>query len=384
MYFDNAATTQKHESVIEEMDYFYRTQNAPVHRSVYRLAEDATARYEKVRDQVREFLNAKTRGEIIFTPGTTSSINLVVNGLSSILKKGDRILLNDMEHHSMIVPWQAAAIRKGFRIDFAPFNTKGRIDLDAFKKLLKKRPKFVGITHVSNVFGTVNPVKEIIRAAHRVGAMVLVDAAQSAAHMPIDVRSLGCDFLVFSGHKIYGPNGIGVLYGKKELLERIPPFIFGGHMIERVTREGAIYAELPAKFEGGTPPVAEVIGLGAAISFIENIGWRAIQKHEHALTRHALKALRKVSELALLGPNTPHDRVPIFSFTVAGVHPHDGSALLDKEGIAVRGGHHCTQILHERFSLAGSMRMSLGIYNTKDEIDRAVRALLNVRKQLYA
>lgn len=383
-YLDNAATAQKHESVLAAMENFYRTQNAPVHRSVYRLAEDATTAYENVRDQVRKFLNAKLREEIIFTAGTTASINLVVNGFSSLLKKGDRILLTDMEHHSMVVPWQAAAERKGFRVDFAPLTADGRIDIAMFKKQLQKlRPKFVGVTHASNVLGTVNHVREIIRAAHRVGALVLVDAAQSAPHMRLDVRALDCDFLVFSGHKIYGPNGVGVLYGKKELLERMPPFIYGGHMIESVKREKTIYAELPAKFEGGTPPVAEVIGLGAALSFLQGVGWRAIQKHERALTAYALRELRNVPGLALLGPATTRDRAPIFSFSIVGVHPHDGSALLDREGIAVRGGHHCAQILHERFSLSGSMRASFGIYNTKEEVDRLVSALRKVHEKFH-
>ncbi|KKW47932.1 hypothetical protein A3C21_01805 [Candidatus Kaiserbacteria bacterium RIFCSPHIGHO2_02_FULL_59_21] len=382
-YFDNAATSQKHESVIQAMDIFYRSQNAPVHRSVYKLAEGATEAYENVRNHVREFLNAKHREEIIFTAGTTASINTVVSGLAEGFRKGDRILLTDMEHHSMIVPWQAAAARKGLRMDFAPLTHDGRLDMPAFKTLLAKRPKFVGITHVSNVLGTVNPVRAIVRLAHRIGAVVLVDATQAAAHMPLDVRKLDCDFLVFSGHKVYGPNGVGVLYGKRELLKQLPPFIYGGHMIERVGREGAIYAEPPAKFEGGTPPVPEVVGLGAALTFLQKLGWKSIRKHEHKLTTYALTALQSVSGLILLGPTQTKGRAPIFSFALPGVHPHDGSALLDREGIAVRGGHHCTQILHESYTLSGSMRVSLGIYNTKEEIDRLVVALAKVRTKLY-
>jgi len=382
-YFDNAATSQKHESVLKAMDRFYRRENAPVHRSVYELAEKATGAYEKVRDQVRVFLNARTREEIIFTAGTTASINLIVQGVSGLLKKGDRILLTDMEHHSMIVPWQAAAIKEGLHLDYVPITAEGRLGIAAFRKLLKRQPKFVGITHASNVLGTVNPIRELIRDAHRAGAIVLVDAAQSAPHIPINVQSLDCDFLVFSGHKIYGPNGVGVLYGKKELLERIPPYIFGGHMIERVTREKTTYAELPAKFEGGTPPTAEVIGLGAALAFLRKIGWKHIRKHENELTNYTLRQLKKVIGLRLLGPASAADRLPIFSFTLAGVHPHDGSALLDKDGIAVRGGHHCTQILHDQYSLSGSMRVSLGIYNTKNEVDRLIIAIKKVQKKIH-
>ena len=382
-YFDNAATAQKHESVLKAMDQFYRRENAPVHRSVYELAEKATEAYEKVRDQVQDFLHARHRKEIIFTAGTTASINLIVQGVTTLLKKGDRILLSDMEHHSMIVPWQAAAIKKGLRVDYAPITKVGRLDISVFRKLLKKKPKFVGITHASNVLGTVNPIRELIRDAHHAGAIVLVDAAQSAPHIPINVQSLECDFLVFSGHKIYGPNGIGVLYGKKEHLMRIPPHIFGGHMIESVTRKKTTYAELPAKFEGGTPPTAEVIGLGAALAFLRKIGWKHIRKHENELTNYTLHQLKTLTGLTLLGSLRAMDRLPIFSFTLAGVHPHDGSALLDKDGIAVRGGHHCTQILHDQYSLSGSMRVSLGIYNTKNEVDRIIIAIKKVQKKIH-
>ena len=382
-YLDSAATAQKHESVFSAMNRFCRSQNAPVHRSVYALAEGATEQYEAVRDQARDFLNAKHREEIVFTPGTTASINTVVSGLAEGFRTGDRILLTDMEHHSMIVPWQAAAARKGLSMDFAPLTPDGRLDMPAFKTLLAKRPKFVGITHVSNVLGTVNPVRDIARVAHRVGAVVLVDAAPSAAHLPLDVRELDCDFLVFSGHKVYGPNGVGVLYGKLELLKQLPPFIYGGHMIERVGREGTIYAEPPAKFEGGTPPVAEVIGLGAALEFLQELGGKSIREYEQKLTAHALAALQSVSGLMLLGPTQTKDRAPIFSFALPGVHPHDGSALLDREGIAARGGHPCTQILHESYALSGSMRASVGLYNTKDEIDRLVRALGTIQGKLH-
>src|SRR3989338_902198 len=382
-YFDNAATTQKPLAVIDVMDAFYRSKNAPVHRGVYALAEAATAEYEGVRDRVKDFINAKQREEIIFTSGATAGINMVVSGLAeSSLHRGDHILLSDIEHHAMVVPWQDAARRKKFKIDFVPLTAEGRINLGVYKKLLAKhKPKVVGVTHVSNVLGTENPVREMTALAHKVGALVLVDAAQSIAHMPVDVQALGCDFLAFSGHKMYGPTGIGVLYGKKEMLEKLPPHIFGGHMIEQVTRAKTTYAPLPEKFEGGTPPVAEVIGLGAAISYIQGIGLKNIQKQENELTAYALRALKSVSGLTLLGPSSAGARAPIFSFTIKGIHPHDIATLLDREGIAVRAGHHCAQILHESFSLDASVRASLCLYNTTQEIDRLVRALSAIIKK---
>jgi len=383
-YFDNAATTQKPDVVLKAMDIFYREGNAPVHRSVYAIGEAATTSYEKVRDQVREFINATHREEIVFTAGTTASINAVVSGLSESFKAGDHIVLSDMDHHAMIVPWQAAALRKKLNVHFASLTPDGRIDLPAFKKLLTThKPKFVGVTHVSNVLGTINPVREMIAVAHKVGAIVLLDAAQSAPHMPLDARALDCDFIVFSSHKMYGPTGVGVLYGKKELLERLPPFIFGGHMIETVSREKTMYAPLPAKFEGGTQPVAEVVGLGAAISFVKKIGFKAIQKHDRELSAYTLKALRTVPDLALLGPTTSKDRIPVFSFTIAGIHAHDIATLLDREGIAVRAGHHCAEVLHASLSLNASVRVSLGVYSTTAEIDALARALLKVQKKFY-
>lgn len=384
-YLDNAATTQKPNAVLDAMDAFYRSQNAPVHRGVYALAEGATAEYEKVRDQVKDFVNAEHREEIIFTSGTTESINVVVSGLAeSFLKRGDRILLSDMEHHAMIVPWQAAAKKKKLKLHFVPLTSEGRIDLGVFQKLLSKhKPKFVGVTHVSNVLGTENPVREIISLAHKAGALVLVDAAQSVAHGEVDVRALGCDFLAFSGHKMYGPTGIGVLYGKKELLEKLPPHKFGGHMIEEVTRTKTTYAPLPEKFEGGTPPVAEVIGLGAAISFLQNIGLEAVAKNEGSLTAYALRELKRVPGLRFLGPATATARAPIFSFTIEGIHAHDIATLLDREGIAVRAGHHCAQILHESVSLDASVRASFCMYNTREEVDRLVRALVKIQNKFY-
>ena len=377
VYFDNAATTQKPRVVLEAMNKFYRSQNAPVHRGVYSLAESATAEYESVRDQVKDFIHADHREEIIFTSGATASINTVVSGLAeTFLHAGDHILLSDMEHHAMIVPWQAAALRKKLKLDFVPLTGEGKVNIGTFKKLLAKhKPRFVGITHVSNVLGTENPIRDMVALAHKTGASVLVDAAQSIAHLPVDVQKLGCDFLAFSGHKMYGPTGVGVLYGKRKLLERLPPRIFGGHMIEQVTRTKTTYAPLPEKFEGGTPPVTETIGLGAAISFVQRIRFKNIQREESKLTAYTLRALKSVAGLTLFGPATAKARSPIFSFTIKGIHPHDIATLLDRDGIAVRAGHHCAQILHESFSLDASVRVSLCMYNTTQEIDRLVRAL---------
>ena len=377
VYFDNAATTQKPRVVLEAMNKFYRSQNAPVHRGVYSLAESATAEYESVRDQVKDFIHAAHREEIIFTSGATASINTVVSGLAeTFLHAGDHILLSDMEHHAMIVPWQAAALRKKLKLDFVPLTREGKVNIGTFKKLLAKhKPRFVGITHVSNVLGTENPIRDMVALAHKTGASVLVDAAQSIAHLPVDVQKLGCDFLAFSGHKMYGPTGVGVLYGKRKLLERLPPRIFGGHMIEQVTRTKTTYAPLPEKFEGGTPPVTETIGLGAAISFVQRIRFKNIQREESKLTAYTLRALKSVAGLTLFGPATAKARSPIFSFTIKGIHPHDIATLLDRDGIAVRAGHHCAQILHESFSLDASVRVSLCMYNTTQEIDRLVRAL---------
>lgn len=385
IYFDNAATTQKPAAVLEAMDKFYRFNNATVHRGVYKLAEQATESYEGVRDQVRDFIHAKHREEIIFTSGTTASVNLVVQGLAqTFLRRGDNILLSDMEHHAMVVPWQEAAKRRKLKLNFVPLTREGLIDMSAFKKLLRKyRPKFVGLTHVSNVLGTVNPLNEMISLAHKMGAVVLVDAAQSVAHIPINVRKLNCDFLAFSGHKMYGPTGVGILWGKRKLLENLPPYTYGGHMIERVSRKETIYAVLPAKFEAGTPPVAEVIGLGAAISFLKDVGFNAINRHEHNLTIHALKALGRIPDLTLFGPGTSRHRAPIFSFTIKGIHSHDISALLDREGIAMRAGNHCTQILHDSLSLNSSVRASLCVYNTTEEIDALTEGLLKVRKKIH-
>ncbi|KKW10527.1 MAG: Cysteine desulfurase, SufS family [Parcubacteria group bacterium GW2011_GWA2_49_9] len=381
-YFDNAATTQKPVSVIDALTRFYREANAPVHRSVYSLGVEATERYEEVRTEVQKFINAKHAEEIIFTGGATESLNIVASSFSeAFLKAGDTVLVGDSDHHAVIVPWQAVAEKKKLKLTFIPVADNGVIDLAAYKTLLKTKPKFVALTYISNVLGVINPVKEMTALAHKAGAAVMIDAAQSVAHTPIDVQKLNCDFLAFSGHKMYGPTGVGVLYGKKELLERMPPRTFGGNMIAEVTREKTTYAPLPAKFEAGTPPIAEVIGLGEAIRFIQKIGFKAIQKTEGELTAYALKSFAKIPELSLLGSKNAQNRIPVFSFIMCGVHPHDIATLLDREGISVRAGHHCAEVLHRRFSITASVRASLTFYNTKAEIDRLREALIRTVKK---
>src|SRR3989338_1232288 len=381
-YLDNASTTQKPQSVLDQLDFFYTELNSNVHRGIYPLSEKATEYYEGTREKVGKFINASKREEIIFTKSATEAINLVAYtwGEQNI-KAGDEILVSILEHHSNFVPWQQLAKRKEAILKVVMCDSSGRITAAQVKKQLSKKTKLVAITHFSNVTGTILPIAEIIKEAHRVGALALVDAAQSAAHIPIDVQKLNCDWLVFSGHKIYGPTGIGILYGKKALLEALPPLIYGGHMIEEVTREKTTYAPLPEKFEGGTQPVAEVIGLGAALSFIRGIGFAAIQKHERTLVSHMLKGLKGISGLTLLGSAKSADRIPVFSFTLHGIHPHDLATLLDKEGIAVRAGHHCAEILHSSLTPDASIRMSLGIYNTVEEIDRAITALSAIQRK---
>lgn len=382
VYLDSTATTQKPQVVIDAVSEFTKKHNANVHRGVYALAEEAGAMYEGVREQVRQFLNAKSAEEIIFTRGTTESINLVASTWGRVnIHRGDRILVTLMEHHSNLVPWQELAKEKGAKVDFVPVSTQGRLDMTAFRKLLKRKPKLVAVTMVSNVLGTVNPVREITRLAHRTGAVVLVDAAQAAARLPINIQRMGCDLLAFSAHKMYGPTGIGVLYGRKELLERMPPYQFGGDMIRTVRTNGAEWNDLPWKFEAGTPNVHGTIGFGAAIEFIRKVGLRKIWAHEQKLTRLALRLLRKVPGIRVLGPRTTKDRGGVFAFALKGVHPHDLATFLDAEGIAVRAGHHCTQPLHDRFGIPATTRASFGVYTTEAEVRRFVTVLTRIAKR---
>src|SRR5450432_1366741 len=379
IYLDSAATSQKPAAVLEALDHYYREVNANVHRGIHALSERSTEAYERARIKVRDFVHARSAHEIVFTRNATESINLVAYawGLDS-LKAGDEIILTEMEHHSNIVPWQMIAGRTGATIRYIPITDEGLLDLAAYARLLDSgRVKLVGFAHASNVLGTINPVAEIIRQAHAAGALTVVDAAQSAPHLPLDVQALDVDFLAFSGHKMLGPTGIGVLYGKRNLLDALPPFLGGGSMIANVTLAGTTFAETPQKFEAGTPAIAQAIGLGAAIDYLSGVGLQTIHDHEVALTRYALEGLKSVSGLRVYG-QAP-DRVGVVAFTLGSVHPHDIAQGLDSVGIAIRAGHHCAQPLHDRFGLAATARASFYLYNTSSEVDKLVEALDKVR-----
>jgi cysteine desulfurase/selenocysteine lyase len=373
VYFDNAATTFKPHSVITAVENYYTTMPANVHRAVHTLSEHATSAYEGAREKVSCFINAASSSEIIFTKGTTESINLVANSFGASLKAGDEILITHMEHHSNIVPWQLLCERKGCVLKIAPITDSGEIDLDAFIELLGPRTKIVSVVHISNTLGTINPIEILIPEARKTGAVILIDAAQSIAHLPLDVQKLDCDFLAFSGHKIFGPTGIGVLYGKRELLEKMPPWQGGGDMILSVSFERTLYNELPWKFEAGTPPIAEAIGLGAAIDYVSGLGLDRIEKQEKALLAHLTTVLKKKTKVRLIGEAL--HKLPIASFVVDGVHPHDLGTFFDQYGIAVRTGHHCTEPLMKRFKVPATTRASLAFYNTLEEIDRFSESL---------
>jgi cysteine desulfurase/selenocysteine lyase len=377
LYFDTAATAQKPQCVIQAMSDCFAKQYATVHRSVYDFASHATSQYQRVRESVRAFLNARLSEEIIFTKGTTEGINLVAHSFGqAFLSPGDEILISEMEHHSNIVPWQLLAQRTGAHLRFIPIDDRAELDLNAFHALLSNKTKIVSIAHIANATGTINPIEEIIQAAHTKGAKVLIDGAQSAAHLPVDVQKLGADFYVFSGHKIYGPTGIGVLYGKKQLLEQMPPYQGGGDMVEAVTMEGATYQDLPLKFEAGTPPIAEVMGLGEAIHFIESIGRAQIAAWEGDLLVYATRRLQEIDGLKIIG--TAAKKGSIISFIIEGLHPLDIATLLDIRGIAIRTGNLCAQPTLKHFQLSSLARISFGIYNTPDEIDHLTTALKEV------
>ena len=392
-YLDNASTTQKPNCVIDALVNFYENHNSNVSRSVYTLAEEATEIYEEGRESIANFVGAEESGNIIFTRGTTESINLVASAWAQPnLKNGDRILVTEMEHHSNLVPWQLATKASGAELVYWPITPEsgssggGRLDLQMLDELLtdsvkrQRSIRLLAVTAVSNVLGTVNPIAKIVEMAHDRGVPVLVDAAQAAARMPIDVSGWDCDFLAFSGHKVYGPTGIGVLYAKKERLEEMLPYQVGGGMIRQVGRQTSTWAEAPQKFEAGTPPVAEVSGLAAAVEYIRNFAMAEIQQHEVELTTHALKRISEFKDLELYGPPETIDRSGVVSFNLLNVHPHDVAQVLDESGIAVRAGHHCTQVLHEKLGIAASVRMSFGIYNEVSEIDRLFSALDQCRR----
>lgn len=374
VYFDNAATTQKPQAVIEALVHYYSHYNANIHRGIHTLADEATAAFEATREAVRSFIGASSTEEIIFTRGVTESINLVAYTWGRAhIQSGDEIIISTLEHHSNIVPWQMLAQEKGAILRVIPINEQGELQMDAFHQLLSNRTKLVAVVHASNALGVINPVKEIIDAAHQAGALTLIDGAQSAAHLDIDVQSLGCDFFVFSAHKIYGPTGIGILYGKKAVLESMPPFHGGGEMIKEVTFEKTTYNDLPYKFEAGTPNIADTISMKAAIDFIEQLGKPQIRSHEHALLSYATAQLQQIAKVRIMG-HVPH-KVSVLSFVVEGVHPQDLGILLDNQGIAVRTGSHCTMPLMHCLGVNGTTRASFAAYNTIEEIDRFVVAL---------
>ena len=380
-FLDNAATTQKPQCVIDALVRFYENYNCNVSRGVYTLAEEATGIYEEGRKTVAKFIGAESCGNIIFTRGTTESINLVASAWSQPnLKAGDRIIVTEMEHHSNLVPWQLAAQSSGVELIFCPITPEGRLDLEVLEELLTDSVKLLAVTAVSNVLGTANPIAKIVEKVHERDVPVLVDAAQAVARMPIDVSEWDCDFLAFSGHKVYGPTGIGVLYAKNERLDEMRPYQCGGGMIRQVGQQSSTWADVPQKFEAGTPPVAEVFGLMSALEYISNVGMLEIKKHEQDLMTHTLEKLQEFPDLELYGPADSTDRSGVLSFNLREVHPHDVAQVLDENGIAVRAGHHCTQILHERLGIAASVRMSFGLYNEVPEIDRLFSALEQVRK----
>ena len=380
-FLDSAASSQKPRQVIECLEEFYRRYNANVHRGVYKLSEEATFAFERARGKVARFIGAASQREIIFTRNTTEAINLVAQSWGgSQLRPGDRILLTMMEHHSNIVPWQMLAQRTGAKLDYLNLDSEGRLALEELDTKLDERTRMVALTHQSNVLGTINPVRMIADRAHAVGALLLLDAAQSVPHMPVDVKSLGCDFLAFSGHKMCGPTGIGVLWGRRALLEAMPPFLGGGSMIKVVELEQSSYADLPARFEAGTPAIAEAIALGEAIDFLSTIGMEAIYRHEVELLDYALERLPHVPGLRLYGPMTSDARGGSLSFSLEAVHPHDIATILDGVGVAVRAGHHCTQPLHRYLDVSATTRASLYIYNLPEEIDRLIAGLERARK----
>lgn len=380
VYLDSTATSQKPRQVLETMEKFYRESNANIHRGVHTLAEEATALYEEARAKIARFINAPSPRQIIYTRNTTEAINLVAYSWGrAFLQPGDRILLTEMEHHSNLVPWYLLAQERHLELDFVPVREDGLLDLETYRRLLERRPKLVAFTHMSNVLGTINPAREMIALAHQAGAITLLDGAQSVPHFPVDVQELDVDFLAFSGHKMCGPTGIGILYGKMHLLEAMPPFLGGGDMIRAVHLGSFVPNEVPYKFEAGTPAIAEAIGLGAAVDYLQSIGMEAIAKHEHELTAYALERLEEVPGLHLFGPAATH-KGGVASFTFDGVHPHDVAQILDQYGIAVRAGHHCAQPLHERFGIPATTRASFYLYTTKDEIDKLVDGLYQVKK----
>ena len=379
-FLDNAASTQTPRPVVEAMDAYYDTYRSNIHRGIYRISEEATEQYEHAREKVTQLINAPRSRQVIFTRNTTESINLVAYSWGSInIGEGDEIVLTTMEHHSNLVPWQLLAQRTGARLRFLEITDEGLLDFTQLRDLLTEKTKLVAIGHVSNVLGTINPIQSIIDMAHAVDAKVVVDAAQSVPHFQVDVQQLDCDFLAFSGHKMCGPTGIGVLYGKSELLEEMPPFLGGGSMIRSVERDVSSYAELPAKFEAGTPSIAEAIGLGHTVDYITEANLAAIHVHEQELLKYTHQRLEQIEGITLYGP-APHQKTGVISFNMEGIHPHDVAGILDTHGVAVRAGHHCAQPLMKRLDVIATVRASFYLYNTIEDVDRLYEGLCRAQK----
>ncbi len=381
IYLDSTATAQKPTTVIEAMNAFYRRSNANIHRGIHTLAEEATALYEEAREKIAKFINAPATKQVIYTRNATESINLVAyTWARANLKSGDLVILTEMEHHSNLVPWHVLKAERGIRLEFIPVTDDGLLDLDAYRALLDQSPKLVSFTHMSNVLGTINPAEEIIRLAHEAGAITLVDGAQSVPHFAVDVQKLDADFMAFSAHKMVGPTGIGVLYGKTKLLEEMPPFLGGGDMIKAVHLREFVSNSLPYKFEAGTPAIAEAVGFGAAVDYLTSVGMEAIAAHEHEITEYALERLEEVPGVKLFGPTSAQDKGGVAAFTLEGVHPHDVAQILDRDGVAVRAGHHCAQPLHEKFGIPASTRASFYLYNTTEEVDKLIDGIYKVKE----
>lgn len=380
IYLDSTATSQKPLQVIEAMNDYYRRSNANIHRGVHTLAEEATSLYEGARERIAKFINAASPREVIYTRNTTESINLVAYSWARAnLKAGGLVILTEMEHHSNLVPWHMLQAERGIELEFIPVTEDGLLDLGAYKALLNRNPKLVSFTHMSNVLGTINPAAEIIRLAHAAGAVTLVDGAQSVPHLSVDVQALDADFYAFSAHKMCGPTGIGVLYGKSALLEAMPPFLGGGDMIKEVKLRSFRPNTLPHKFEAGTPAIAEAVGFGAAVDYLTRVGMKDIAAHEHEITEYALERLEEVPGVKVFGPSADK-KGGVAAFTLDGIHPHDVAQILDRDGVAVRAGHHCAQPLHEKFGIPATSRASFYLYSTKDEVDLLVQGLYKVKE----
>ena len=382
VYLDSGASSQKPRQVLEAMQRFYEHSNANVHRSIHTLGEEATEQYEAARDAVRGFVAARFREEIVLTRGTTDGVNIVAAAVGRTLRPGDEVIVSEMEHHSNLIPWQLACRERGAVLRAIPLQDGGYLDMEAYARLLGPRTRMVAVAHISNVLGTINPVAEIVRQAKAAGALVLLDGAQAAPHLRLDLAALGCDFYVFSGHKMLGPTGIGVLYGRRETLERIEPGLGGSEMIKEVWIDHAQWNDLPWRFEPGTPPIAEAVGLHAAVEYLDKLGMDRVSAHERDLTRRCLDALSGLPGVTVYGPRNPEMKGAVVAFNVTGLHPHDGAALLDQSGVAVRAGHHCAQPLMRALGIVGTLRASFSVYNTSTDIERLAEAVAGLRDQL--